>query len=95
MLPRIAAALDGQTGRALAARFSRARGSIFGPETRVNGAKADAKTACASHWRKATERRLFSCDRLLVAAGRGPIPASWTGSGRRSNRPRDGPRPGR
>lgn len=71
MLPKPAAALDGQIGRALQ-RALTAQGFDFRLKTRVTSAKADADGVTLTLQTDAKEETL-TCDRLLVAVGRRPL----------------------
>jgi len=70
MLPRIAAALDGQTGRALE-RILKSQGLDLRTGTRVTGVKRLKKSVRLTLAGGDKEETL-SCDRLLVAVGRRP-----------------------
>ena len=70
MLPRIAAALDGQTGRALE-RILKSQGLDIRTSTRVTGVKRLKKSVRLTLTGGDKEETL-SCDRLLVAVGRRP-----------------------
>ena len=71
MLPKPAAALDGQIGRALQ-RALTAQGFDFRLKTRVTAAKADTDGVTLTLQTDAKEETL-TCDRLLVAVGRRPL----------------------
>jgi len=70
MLPRIAAALDGQTGRALE-RILKSQGLDLRTGTRVTGVKRLKKSVRLT-LEGGDKEETLSCDRLLVAVGRRP-----------------------
>lgn len=71
MLPKLAATLDGQVGRALQ-RVLTAQGLEFRLKTRVAAAKADAR-GVTLNLQADEKNETLKCDRLLVAVGRRPL----------------------
>ena len=74
MLPRIAALLDGQVGRALD-RLLRKQGFTFLTNTKVAGARVKGGSVAVSVVGKDKKEETLNFDRLLVSVGRRPLTA--------------------